>query len=364
MPYNLLFKYPADVFSTKILIGEELNPDLTFLQEIGNRFAIITDQTVEEIFGKTLFHRLQKEGLPIELFSFPPGDEFKTRETKQMIENKMLEQKLGRDTCIIALGGGVVTDLAGFIAATYCRGIPYISIPTTLLAMVDASIGGKVGVNTPLGKNLIGSFYPPHQVLMDLASLQTLPEKEWRSGAAEILKYGLIASKDLFELMDRRKEEWRSHSRDFLEEIIYASCLIKKKTIESDFKEKGLRRILNFGHTIGHAIEAESYFQVSHGDAVAVGMLLESFLSMKLGLLDIKSLDKIHTVLKKYHFPLMLPEEKNLLARMALDKKAKKNTPRFALLSKIGEAASFKGEYCIPIEEALIKEALDWMRHA
>lgn len=352
---------------SEILIGENLwqsSAFLSLLKKMGKRFALITDSQVKKLWGEKLEQHFKKEGLDLSLLSFAAGEESKTRETKQQLEDALLAQKQGRESCLIALGGGVVTDLVGFIASTFCRGVPYVSLPTTLLGMVDASLGGKTGVNTSQGKNLIGAYYPPKAICMDLSFLSTLSEKEWRNGAAEILKYGLIGSPSLFASMRDNFSLWQKKEPHFLKEIISASCLEKKRVVELDFREKkGVRRMLNFGHTFGHAIETLLHYQIGHGDAVALGMAREAYLSQKLGYLSGKELHEIVAVLRLYQFSLDLPEainDKKMEEVMALDKKAAGALPRFVLLKAIGEVLSFNGEYCTAVAPELLREALSW----
>jgi len=322
------------------------------------RYAIVTDKTIEKLHGRQLEKELKRKGLDVFSISIPSGEQHKTRETKRAIEDAMIARGLGRDSCIIALGGGVVTDLAGFVAATYCRGISLLSIPTTLLGMVDASIGGKTGVNTPTAKNLIGAFYPASLVLIDSAFLDTLPEKERKNGYAEIIKYGLISSKPLFHLLERQDPN--------ISEIIYRSICIKKKTTEADPHEKGLRRILNFGHTIGHAIETLLTYRISHGEAVAIGMAIESYLSMQLKRLKPAEYTRILSVLDKYGFCPRIPEGitfSQLMKAMSMDKKARLGSPRFVILRTIGDTVPFEGSYCTSVNPKLIKKAYDNFSH-
>lgn len=319
------------------------------------RLAIILDTNMERLYGKSLIQKLEKHP-DVTLIAIQPGESAKTRETKQYIEDVLLEKKYGRDSCILAVGGGVVLDLAGFVAATYCRGISFISIPTTLLAMVDASIGGKTGINLPQGKNLIGAFHPPERVYIDLQFLKTLPKEEWKNGFAEIIKYGLISSRSLFKEM----EEWKE---DHLNKIIYKSIQIKKKVIEKDPEEKGLRRILNFGHTVGHALEALFEYQISHGQAIATGMILESYLCLKRGLLTKKELDQICKVIRKHGFSHDLLKETSfpdLMEAMRIDKKSLQTHPRFVMLRSIGKISSFQKEYCTIVDSKSIEEAYEF----
>lgn len=277
--------------------------------------------------------------------AIPPGEKSKSREMKAFIEDTLFERGYGRDSLIIALGGGVVSDLAGFVAATFCRGVPWIAIPTSLIAMVDASIGGKVGINTPFGKNLIGAFHPPQEVILDFKYLETLPEKEWKNGLAEILKYGIIEDPTLL-------DNPRSH------QSILRSIAIKKKIVAEDPKECGKRRILNFGHTIAHALEKVSNYTIPHGEAVASGMLFAAKLSVRLGYLGASSLQHIEHCLTNYGFtPYPLPQE-ILFAFLKNDKKSINGNPRFVLLKELGQPLSFEGSYCRTVEPEIIKEIL------
>jgi 3-dehydroquinate synthase len=271
--------------------------------------------------------------------------------------------KLGRDTLLIAIGGGVVTDLGGFLAATYNRGIPLILIPTTLLGMVDAAIGGKTGVNTHFGKNLIGAYYPPQDIFIDPSLLSTLPEKEWINGASEIIKYALIHSPALFQQLANNMDKWDARDPIYLQGLINASIAIKQEVIEADFQESGYRRILNFGHTIAHAIETLEDYRISHGEAVALGMLIEGYLSYRLGLLSQDEFEEINALLRLFRFPLHLPPSitlEKLLQAMATDKKAKGAHPRFVLLNGIGSVAPFDGTYCSEVDEKLLAEGFQY----
>jgi len=282
--------------------------------------VVITDENLKE---------LAPAGFQIVV---PPGESSKTREWKARIEDQMLEAGFGRDCQIIAFGGGVINDLAGFVAATYCRGVAWIAIPTTLLAMVDASIGGKVAVNAPLGKNMIGAFHPPEEVIVDFNLLKSLPEREWKNGVAEIIKYGLIKDPSLLEAPRSLK-------------AIKRSIAIKKEIVAADPKEKGLRRILNFGHTVGHALEQLSDYQLSHGEAVAMGMRVATRMS---GLRK-EEIARVEACLDREGFE-EIPLSEKILEVIKLDKKARNGLPRFVLLEEIGKVRSFAGEYCREIK--------------
>ncbi len=331
------------------------------LRQMGNRFALFCDHNVAIHLGQRFQEHLEHLGLCCSLFTFSPGEQEKSRETKAALEDLLLGQKYGKDTCMIALGGGVTTDLIGFLASTYCRGVPLICIPTTLLGMVDAAIGGKTGVNTPLGKNLIGAFYPAQKILIDPSTLSCLPRSEWVNGTAEVIKYALINSKELFENL----KHWRIDDPDYIEKIIAQSISIKSKVVEEDFEEKkGLRHILNFGHTIAHAIELLEEYQLPHGQAVALGMLIESFLSVKMGLLSKESFDAIEALIRSFPFTLRIQPRitaHRLRDALALDKKTLGGVPRFALLEEIGRCCSFDGKYCTAVPEEILQEAINWM---
>ncbi len=290
------------------------------------RYALISDDRVASLYGAALIERMEREGRSAELFSFPAGEVYKTRQTKELLEDQLLSRGYGRDTTIVALGGGVVTDLVGFLAATFCRGTLLILIPTTLLAVVDASIGGKNGVNTIYGKNQIGTFYFPERVELELNYLKTLPEEEWFNGKVEMIKAGLVADADFFyglPTMDQAS-------------AIHRAIAIKKRIVEKDlFDQKGVRSILNLGHTVGHAIETLSQYKISHGAAVARGIVLECRIACCMGILPKLALEKVEEQL-----PLGLvdyaPEE--IVAVIQSDKKRKDKQIIFPFLQQIGEA--------------------------
>ncbi len=331
---------------------------------LGKRFALITDHHVRDLLGSAIKAQGEERGLEVHLLSFPPGEASKSRLWKEKIEDQMIELGLGRESAVIALGGGVVTDLAGFVAATYCRGVALLSIPTTLLAMCDACLGGKVGVNTERAKNLIGALHHPRKVLIDIEMLATLPERERLNGLAEVVKYALISSPPLFAKLQGACERWRAQDPALLQELIEASCTIKSEIVQQDPNEMGLRRILNFGHTVGHAIETLSGYQVAHGEAVAIGCAVEGYISYRLGYLTSSESEAIVALLREYNFPLALPpgvDEKGMTQVMKLDKKAHQGEVRLVLLSGIGEAMTFDGAYCHPVTPQLLSEAISWM---
>jgi len=297
----------------------------------------------------------------VTLFTFASGEQEKSRERKSALEDMLLSQKFGRDTCMIALGGGVTTDLVGYLASTYCRGVPLILVPTTLLAMVDAAIGGKTAVNTQFGKNLIGTFYPPDCIFIDPSTLSSLPISEWTNGIAEVIKYALIHSPQLFQML----RNWNRADIKQTEIIIQECVLIKAQVVEMDFEEKlGLRRILNFGHTIAHALELLENYHLPHGEAVAIGMLVESFISVRMGYLPQASLSEIEELIRSFPFALKISSgvtREKMLEALLLDKKNAQGAIRFVLLEKIGACHPFNREYCTSIPAKNLDEALSWM---
>jgi 3-dehydroquinate synthase len=312
---------------------------------LSRRIALITDSIVEELYGWEWLQKLDERGFEVDLFSFPAGEFSKTRATKQDLEDRMLAAGLNRDCCVLALGGGVVLDLAGFVAATFCRGVPLILIPTTLLAMADSCIGGKNGVNTPAGKNLIGSFLQPKAVLIDLDFLGSLSLEQIQDGNTEMIKHGLIADADYFHALPDLS----------LNDAIVRSIGIKQAVIDQDLKETGLRRILNFGHTIGHAVEKLSDYKISHGQCVAFGLRVESQISHLLGCLDATSLEMIQSAVSSLSIPFSVQE---ILEAMSSDKKSVDSKPRFVVLEKIGRPLPCDGHYCKTVDPKLVIDAL------
>lgn len=345
---ELSLVYPAEPRSSSLVFGHHLDIAHEIRKALPSqnmRLAIIADENVASLARKT--------GLDAELFCFPAGEPSKTRATKEALEDALLAAGFGRDTAIIGFGGGITTDLAGFVAATFCRGVPFITVPTTLMGMVDASIGGKTGVNTSLAKNMIGAFYPAMSVIIDTDFLTMLPEEHYREGLAEIVKYALIASPELFSTLLHQRSSWLQRDPAFLGTLIYQSCTIKADIVQKDPWEKGLRRVLNFGHTIGHALEIASSHRLSHGSAVAIGMMMESRLSHLLGSLSLEDLKKIEHLYSLYDLPATpffscaLPTFINALQ---LDKKRACGQVRVVTLDRIGCASSHGGHYCTPFD--------------
>jgi 3-dehydroquinate synthase len=301
--------------------------------------VVITDTNVGPLYAERLAEQLA-ERVPCSLITIPAGEASKSREMKAFLEDELFTRGCGRDTLLIALGGGVITDLVGFVAATYCRGIPVIYIPTSLLAMVDASVGGKTGINTQFGKNMLGTFTEPRAIFIDTALLKTLPDQEYLHAFAEIIKHALIADADYFDLIALNIDKIKTRDETILLTLIKQSCAIKSDIVARDAREAAARESLNFGHTIAHALEVLSDYAIHHGHAVAIGILMESMLSHQLGLLSKQDLECIHALLQALNLPLTYPfeiAEEALLQALILDKKTRQRKPRFVLLERIGK---------------------------
>lgn len=305
---------------------------------------IISDTNVGPLYSNEIIKALSEDDIGIRTILIDPGESSKTIEKAMDIYTTALNFRMDRDSLFIALGGGVVGDLAGFTASTYMRGVPYLQIPTSLLAQVDSSVGGKTAVNHPLGKNMIGSFYQPKGVLINTDTLKSLPVRQISTGLAEVIKYGVIADKNLFSYLEENIEKVFSFDDKVLNHIIYKSCTIKAKIVAQDEKDKGIRGILNFGHTIGHAIEAETSFtEYTHGESVAIGMVAEAELAQLLGLIDKGFVDRLKNLLLKAKLPIKLPnlETDRLIKHMQRDKKNKIGKIVFVLPTKLGRVEMF-----------------------
>lgn len=325
--------------------------------EFSPKIAVISNPTVFGLYGDKVINSLKEANFDCVSVIIPDGEEYKNITWVYNIITELLKNRLDRKACLIALGGGVIGDLTGFVASIYMRGINFIQIPTTLLAQVDSSVGGKTGVNHELGKNMIGTFYQPRLVWIDIDTLKTLPRRELLCGIAEIIKYGVIWDKSLFEFLEKNKESILSLDPSALTYIIKRSCEIKADVVSRDEREKGVRAILNYGHTIGHAIETETgYKRYLHGEAIAIGMNVEARISELMGLLDKEDALRIKAVIDSYGLPSFFLEGMNvdhLITHMLVDKKIEAGEMRFVLPIRIGEVKIKNG---ISIE--VIKEAL------
>jgi len=314
-----------------------------FLEQAGLRgkVAVVTNPTVAPLYLETVGNALQEAGFSVVPVLIPDGEEYKTIKSLQIIYDCLIRERLERKSCVLALGGGVVGDMAGFAAATYLRGVPYVQVPTTLLAQVDSSVGGKTGVNHADGKNLIGAFYQPKLVLIDVSVLRTLPRRELVAGMAEVIKYGVIEDADLFSLLERKIDSLSQLDENLLIETIATSCAIKARVVEADEREDDYRAVLNFGHTIGHALEAVTgYSQFLHGEAIGVGMAKAAALSARQGICDAKSLQRIVQLIEKAGLPSEIPGNVSmtgLIQGMEVDKKTAGGKIKFVMCEGIGK---------------------------
>ena len=349
----------------EVLIEEGIFDKISFhlerlLSKPPSSISIITDSNVRSAYGHRLKTRLSKVALT-NIASFPAGEKSKTIDTASKLASELSEMGVDRDGVIVALGGGVVGDLAGFVASIYKRGIAYFQVPTTLLAQVDSSIGGKTGVDTSWGKNQLGTFYQPRGVFIDPLLLKSLPKSELVNGVGEMIKYGMIADEALF----RSLAKVDMNSAVDLGRFVSRCCQIKAKVVSMDEREENLRAILNYGHTVGHAIEASSAYTLSHGQAVILGMRAEGWIALSFGILDRASFEAQEELLET--IPVSLPDlQKNKLLKLALaDKKSSSNTIRMSLPRRIGKMAKTpKGSYKISVESKLFADSIEYLRRS
>jgi len=302
----------------------------------GRRLAMIADATAHTLYENGRWGRPVWTG---ETLTVPPGEESKNRETWARLTDDLLLRRFGRDSGLLGFGGGVVGDLTGFVAATYLRGVPYLLIPTTLLAMVDASVGGKTGINAPLGKNLIGAFHPPVAVLADPLVLLTLPEREYRGGLAEAVKHGAIADSEYFQWLEARADPILARDPPTITQLVRRSVEIKAAIVSEDEREGGRRAILNAGHTIGHALEQGSSYELSHGEAVALGLVAECALAEQIGVASPGLRERVETLLRRFGLPVRLHsalDSEALLDLMRSDKKNRSLQVHVALIADVG----------------------------
>lgn len=347
-------KYP-------IYFEEEISNLGCYVKDIANakKAVIITDENVSKLYLDECSLLLREKGIDISSIIIKPGEENKNLDTVKKIYSQLMDKQVDRETCIIALGGGVVGDISGFVAATYLRGLKYVQVPTSLLAQVDSSVGGKTGVDFNGVKNIIGSFYQPLMVYINSSFLKTLPQREIRTGMAEIIKHSLICDSQLFDELCRLSIEVMSNDAGKALEIIQRNCLIKSKVVESDEKESGYRAVLNLGHTIGHSIETLSQFSLTHGESVSIGIVGAFILSKKLGVLKEESLSKVIKLLDDTGLPVSVKDLEcdKIYKTMFFDKKVKNNKLMFVLPVKIGEV-----KLAIVDNETAIKETIEELR--
>jgi len=317
----------------------------------GSRSAlVVTDVNVLETHAGQVVRSLREAGWRCEVEALPAGETTKSLEQANRLYDRLIDLQADRHTLVVAVGGGVIGDLAGFVAATYARGIPFVQIPTTLLSQVDSSVGGKVGVNHPRAKNMIGAFYQPLGVLIDTSLLETLPDREYRAGLAEVVKYGVILDASFFEYLETHVAELNRRIPEVLRHVVARSCRLKADVVEHDeFERTGLRAVLNYGHTFAHAFEALcGYGELLHGEAVAIGMVYASRLADRLGRIPVELTTRQEQLLRRLSLPVRLPHPKalpidSLLGRMQLDKKTVGGQLRFVLPSRLGHVELVDG---------------------
>ena len=326
-----------------ILIGADLlaQPDLILPYIRSSQVAIVSNTTVAPLYMSKVAKPLRHAGKSVLEIVLPDGEEFKTWETLNLIFDALLRARCERKVTLIALGGGVIGDMTGFAAASYQRGVPFIQIPTTLLSQVDSSVGGKTGINHPLGKNMIGAFYQPRIVLADMSTLNTLPDREYSAGLAEVIKYGLLGYCEFFCWLEQNMPALLARDTAALEYAVHRSCWNKAKIVAADERESGVRALLNLGHTFGHAIEAGMGYGVwLHGEAVAAGMAMAADLSCRMGWFSAEELARTLALMQAAKLPVKGARlgDQRYIELMSSDKKVEAGTIRFVLLKRIGEA--------------------------
>jgi 3-dehydroquinate synthase len=338
--------YTTSKKSCEIFVGVDL---LNFLANdfkknpLGNHLAIITDTNVERILGNRLQRYLIDSNLRTDMFAIRPGENSKQWETAKSIFEWMVDLGFDRKSTLLALGGGVVGDLTGFVASLYMRSIPYVQIPTTLLAQVDSSVGGKTAIDLGEKKNLLGTFHQPDRVYVDLSLLSTLSQAEIQNGLAEVIKSAVIRDRVSFEFLEDRYEAVLSGERDILERLVTRCLRIKSTIVTKDEKDRGLRQILNFGHTVGHAIESYTDYSVPHGRAVSMGISAETAVAARMGLLRVEEMKRILRLLDHFGLPTRIPKDydrKNLVVLMHSDKKAEEGRISMVLPTAIGTVST------------------------
>ena len=349
--------------SYEICIGRDIMGEIGLIiaeSRIADRYVIIADSHVSTLYGDVFLKELRKAAIEAEIIEFPAGEASKNITTALTLVGRLLDLGVDRKSALLALGGGVVGDMTGFIASVFMRSIPYIQVPTSLLAQVDSSIGGKTAVDLPEGKNLLGTFYQPRGVFVDLKFLDTLPASEFNNGLAEIIKYGIIDDPDFFCLLEEGLEAIRERNGDFLDRIVTASCRIKKRIVEIDERDQGLRHILNFGHTIGHAVESESGYKIPHGSAISAGMIAAARLSERLHDFPSSERLRIERLLGAIGLPDHIPEfirTEGILSRLKWDKKKTGGMINFVLLKRIG--IPFVSAH---VTEQILREVIEELR--
>jgi 3-dehydroquinate synthase len=348
----------------EILIGAgvwEALPQIIERHCPAHRYAVVSDDRVAALYAVRLLRTLHAAGHRADVFAFPAGEAHKTRDTWASLSDAMLEAGIGRDSVVIALGGGVPGDLGGFIAATYMRGLPVVQVPTTLLAMIDASVGGKTGVDTPAGKNLIGAFHRPRAVVIDPELLATLPDEQLRAGFAEAVKHAAIADAEYLGWMEDSVEALLAGDPAALAQLILRSVEIKAEIVARDEREAGPRAALNFGHTVAHALELLSGYEMLHGQAVAIGMVVEARAGERAGVTAPGTAERLRRLLGRLGLPTSVPPELSadeVVVQTGGDKKARQGRTEYALVERIGSPATTAGRWATPVAGEVVRAAM------
>lgn len=373
--FNVELKKVVDE-SYDIEIGKNLLPMLVEDLKSGlikgaNRYAIVTDSNVKELYGDKLLGMMKEAGFDVNLISFPAGEKSKVRSVKEYIEDTMIDLGYKRDSCIIAVGGGVVTDMAGFVAGTFGRGIPFINYATSLLGAADASVGGKTAVDTPVATNLIGLIYQPKKLYIDIDAWNTLPKEHISNGLAETIKHAVLADREFFTFLEQNVDKLLEDGGvdkypEICERIAETNCKIKYEVVKKDEREANLRQILNLGHTVGRAIETLSDYKLLHGEAVAIGLVMQARIAEKLGYASKEDVKRVEELTIKAGLPIDIPEymsTEEVVNKLYTDKKVRKGKIRFVFQKGIGDVMCFEdGNYSTPLEEAVIREFITELR--
>lgn len=353
--------------SYDVRIGHQLIPELVQDMKKGlagscHKFAVVTDSNVRDLYAAPIVEALEKAGLQAELFVFPAGEKSKVRKTKEEIEDAMLAKGFRRDCCIVAVGGGVVSDLAGFVAGTFGRGVPFVNYATTLLAAADASIGGKTAVDTELATNLIGLIYQPKKVYVDIDTWKTLPKEHLINGLAETVKHACLADAAFFDYLEEHVDDVLNGVPEACETICEKNCNVKYQVVMKDEREKSLREILNLGHTVGRAIETVSDYKLLHGEALSIGMVAQVMLGYKLRFLSQEQKDRVIALLERVGLPVTIPDgidREELVKKLYTDKKVRDGKLRFVFQKGIGDVMTFGDDvYARPVTEEEIRDIL------
>lgn len=359
-----------------VLVGPGLLaslPELLRAHAPAHRYALIADATVADLHGRRVRDDLVRAGITCDLLTFPPGEANKSRASWSDLTDALLAAGLGRDAAVLALGGGVTGDLAGFVAATYLRGVPVVQLPTSMVAMVDSSVGGKTGVDVPAGKNLVGAFHPPRLVVADTSTIATLPRSERAQGLVEAVKHGAIVDEAYLDRLEADLGALLDGEPEATTKAVLRSVEIKAQVVSEDEHEGGIREILNFGHTLGHALEAGADYALPHGTAVGMGMVLEARLGEALGVTRAGTGDRLARIVVRLGLPLSPrshPDSRTVLGFVRSDKKARKGRARYVLLEAVGKVARAEGRtegrterWSREVPDAAVEKVLeDWGR--